>query len=285
MLNLYRTALLTSLFTLALNAIYAQNIALGFNMQEESSMLTTQDAKFDDGRYYKNLTYSMKAGESTMFYMIAAQFEPMIYTIDTMLQTWSAGRNEMLNFNLGSVQWITAKRDTTFYVVYSSAYAATTGEFIYGIRTVTGAQQNYAAATSSCDRLNYVINNWQLFNGFFPPAEGDYGNARATQNTWMPGRIGTISNMSSYTETLFKGDTEATEDRYRTLVQEIKNCLNSDQWVSREEIYDDTLVTFSTYTTTYFTVNGASEKQAFNSMALVRVVDSLGQDQIYLQLY
>lgn len=263
---------------------HGQVITQGFNMQEEQGALESTDPVFSDGRHYRNLTFTMKAGESAMLYMIASSFEPYIYTVDSNMQGWVTGTNEIVNYNYASVIWFTATRDTSFYIVYTSAYPGQTGTFIYGFRNVTEVQQQYANASNSCDRLNYMLNNWQLFNGFFPTAyTNDTGN-RITRNTWKPGATAIILNMTNYRERVYTGDTEANLTGYDAVVTEIQSCINKEQWdVTTDSYVDD--ITGTVVNTTYFTVKGANQGQALNSFAVVWMDDPLGNNTIDIELY
>lgn len=261
---------------------FSQNITLGFNMQENNGELLSNDPTFDDGRHYKNLTFTMKAGESVLLYMVAATFNPAIYAVDTNMQNWVLGHNETLNGNYASVLWIKSDRDTSFFVVYSSATTGQSGNFIYGYRNVQANQQDFTKATTNCDRLYYLINNWQLFMGFLASPSGETTGLRDCITTYVPGDTATISNMSSYNEYLYIGIDG--EQAYTQYVAEIKSCMDANQWNITEESFLEE-ITGTSYLTTFFTVPGAVNGQALNSFSIGWESDPLGNDKVYLQLH
>ncbi len=276
-----RYALVSSLMLISA-AAFSQNITLGFNMQENNGELLSNDPTFDDGRHYKNLTFSMKAGESVLLYMVAATFNPAIYAVDTNMQNWVLGHNETLNGNYASVLWFQADRDTSFFVVYSSATTGQSGNFIYGFRNLKSDQQDYTKAASNCDRLYYLINNWQLFMGFLASPTGETTGLRDCVTTYIPGDTATISNMSSYNEYLYVGVDG--EKAYTQYVTEINSCMNAEQWnISEESFLEE--ITGTSYLTTFFTVPNAINGQALNSFSIGWESDPLGNDKVYLQLH
>ena len=265
------------------SSAHAQNITLGVEMNEQQAALTTADPVFDDGRYYRNLTYSLKAGQSAMFYMLATEFSPQIFIVDTLLADWKTGTQKNIGLIPGSFIWVNATEDYTFHVVYSSVSAPSTGTFYYGVRVMPPGQNDYAKATSTCDRLNYILNNWLTCFGLIPNSQASYTSAFSVTNTFA-GASGMVYTTSNYKEIMVEGE-GATSAKYDAIVAEIKSCLDLTQWDITTDYYMDELLTGASYTTTYFTLKGSIAGTPLNSFSITWIEDVLTGNELSLELY
>lgn len=273
------------LFTVGLRNISAQNIQLGITMDEQQSALAAGDATFTDGRYYKNLTFTLKAGESALFYMLANEFSPQIYIVDTTLTNWLNGVPKSIGSFSGSFIWMNATSDYTFHVVYSSNYAGSTGNFSFGIRKMAAGQNDLSKATTTCDRLYYLLNNWFACFGLIDGTMASNMAFFPVPSVYFPGSQATVNSATDYIESLYYGNQVATAEKYDATVAEITNCIDLNVWDITKDFYMDELITGASFTTTYFTLKGSMAETPLSSFSVTWIEDPTGENEIELELY
>lgn len=251
----------------------AQQVSLGPETMESQDELVATDALLDKTRYYKNTQIDLKAGEGIFLYMITEDFEPQLFTLTISLTDWVLGEVEDygLDFYI-SYTAVVAERDTSFHVVYTSVDDFEIGEFIYGAKKMTAEQMQYNVAADFCNRLTYLINNWQCYWQLIPIHNDieDIWVIEKTNNTLMNNGTGFMDEygISDYYETIYSGqDSKKAKDQYDELVLKTTQCLKPEQWDIKSQTIpeeDSDAIVHSTD----FTVKGGIVNQEINSFTI-----------------
>ncbi len=269
-------------------SLQGQKVLLGAETIENNGKLENTDAMLDQTRYYKNTKVDLKAGEGIFLYMLASEFEPQILTIDTMLAEWKSGSNEEygLDAYLSFIS-VVAIRDTSFHVIYSSLDTFITGNFVFGGRKLKAEQMVYNVSADYCNRLTYLINNWQCYWQLIPLYEDieEIWVEEKTANSLMPGGMGFLDEygLTDYHETIFESDTEGKAKLYyEEMVINTTACLNTDQWdIKTYEIMNDDAMVYSTD----YIIKGGMVNQEGYSFSIEFIDNETDNDQVSIIFY
>lgn len=215
----------------------AQNDASWPEEYESMGSLDTTDFAFATGQYYKFTDISLKAGEGVFLYMLANAFEPAIYSADFA----------MLNLRIGSITEfgtdlhlaylpVIAKNDTIIQVVYSSVEKSVTGDFAYGFRKLSSSQMKFDTMSSYCEKLNFLINNWQCWWELVSPEDfyPTWGFPYKTSNISLVYKGSVFMRMdglTSYNEILFMNNSSAlAKSKYDEIIENTINCVSDEKW-------------------------------------------------------
>jgi hypothetical protein len=244
------------------------------------------------------MPYTLKAGQGIVFYMQSSAFTPSI--LMTGKDGTQIGAYDVPEKGKGreATVALTAfhKRyphyfpvDTTVYIYFSSIEENATGKFNYGYVLLDSSQMLYDEKGPLCNRLIYLINQWQagwcvipvLRPSFDPRGGGKHGSTNYTLLADQSGsalsvRWGnftghTLDRTSSYDETLLISATDNGAAFYQKLIAEIKQCLGDKDWSFRTETKEDKDLK-EKYTINFFQIKGSAKDQARTQFILVRVV-------------
>lgn len=285
----YLFSILCFLFYLSRTiSLKAQNVPLGTAQFEQQAVLNYEDEVLDSTHYFKYLQMDIKAGEGIFLYMVARDFVPQIYTMDTMALYWNLGITEKYGDDAYvSYSTIVAQRDTAFIILYSTMYNYNTGAFDYGVRKLSVEQMQYNIEVDFCQRLTYLINHWQCFWKLLPVYTQLEGVKvpESTNNTLMKGGTGFLNKeeLSDYKEIIYSGnDPQLAKNQYEYLVAKTTHCLD-DQWDIISEVINDEIGDGVRYITNFTIKGGVVDQQSYSFR--IEYDSNLGKDQTFIQFY
>ena len=221
---------------LAIN-LTAQNSLLWPEEFESANKLDITDVTFESGQFYKLSDITLKAGEGVFLYMMASTFVPQLYTTDVAQQNWGFGKNSEFGTEINvSYLPVIAKNDTVINVVYSSVDKSVTGDFAYGFRKLSPAQMQFDTMNSYCDKLTFLINNWQCWwelvslEDFYPT----WGHPNKTSDISLVYKGSVFMRrdyLTSYSEILLIGNNiTIAKDYYDEIIANTISCLSPAEW-------------------------------------------------------
>ena len=277
------------IFLLFCLATHAQKAKLGLVSESAAGELLATDP-LNNKQHYKSMSYTLKAGQGIVFYMQSSAFTHSI--ISTGKDGLQIGAYDIPEKGKGQEATValTAFRkkypnyfpaDTTVYIYFSSIEENATGKFNYGYILLDSSQMLYDEKGPLCNRLIYLINQWQagwcviptMLHTFEPRGGGKHG---AINYGLMPDKWGGFSGHKldincSYEEILFESPTDNGLVFYQKLVAEVRQCLGDKEWVFKTEIKEDKILK-EKYTISLFQIKGSAKGQALTQFMLVRVV-------------
>ncbi len=275
----------------------AQKVKLGPVSESAAGELLATDPAIKK-HFYKSMSYTLKAGQGIAFYMQSTAFTPnILLTGSDGLQAGSYKIAEKGKDNEATVAVNAFRKvypdyfpvDTTLNIYFSSIEENATGKFNYGYILLDSSQMLYDEKGPLCNRLIYLINQWQagwcvipvLRNSFDPRGGGKHG---ATLCSLMPIKSGEaigggsggfyghkLDMNSSYDETLFSSEIDNGSEFYKKLITEVKQCLGDKDWIFKTEVKEDKILK-EKYTINLFQIKGTAKVQARTQFMLVRVV-------------
>lgn len=259
-------------------------VAVGAYTAEQQAVLSAQDPTMTDGRNFKNLPVTMKKGEGAMFYMRAMLYEPQIYIIDNAQVNWRQGEAvEGSDGITSSILILIADKDTSFNVLFTSDIAGASGDFVYGMRQLDAAQMTVPAENDFCGRLTYMINHWQCMWYLMDGIQDEYG--KTFNFSLIPYNTFELDDYFIAFEDLYAPETsEEAKAIGAEIIEKIKKCLDMNAWEIKEDYFISDIDGVE-YTTTYFNVKGASNKDFMMSFAIIVEVDPLGINYVVLEFY
>ena len=294
------------LFLLVALLSQSQKVKLGMDGETSSQLLVSTDP-VNEKHYYKSMPVSMKKDEAVVFVMTSKDFTPILalYTEKSELiktaelkSSTKDGKEAVVSFN--------AYRGDTSYILYlSSAEENKTGNFLYTYKVPSAEQLVFSQDYSFCDRLNYLINHWQLYWELIGREVNLFSNLLITDDltddiprkivtnqTLVPGNKADITY--GYTEKLYADPTDAallitdTDKKYANEIKtelmlqyhkfcrDILACLDKNMWnVEKEEaptIFKDKA--------THFILKGAENDEPHKSFTVY-----ISKMSIYLSFY
>ena len=245
----------------------------------------------NEKHYYKTVPVSMKKDEAVVFVMTSKDFTPIsaLYTVKGELiktaelkDSTKDGKEAVVSFK--------AYRDTSFILYLSSTEENKTGNFLYTYKVPSAEQMIFRQDYSFCDRLNYLINHWQLYWEMIGREVNLFSNLLITDDPIddPPRKIVTTQTLVKgnkaditygYTEKLYADPTDVvllitdtdkkyaneikTElmSQYNKFCRDILACLDKNIWrVEEEEVH-----TISKDEATHFILKGAAKNQPLKS--------------------
>ena len=266
----------------------AQNIPHWPEQMEEASYFEVFDLVLKSGQYYKESQVELKAGEGAFFFILAGAFLPQIYITDTLMQNWSTGiAGEFSDgIYISKISFI-PKSDTIIKVIFSTVDKYITGDYIYGYRILSADQMHFESSYSYCDKLAYLISNWQSLWGLvsiqdFTP-NGELGKASAN-NSVVKGGIGAlqINGITDYHEILYKFDNaEMAKNKYEEVVANTISCLKAGDWYIIPNVDPE----IGGVSKTDFIIKGASVKDPTGSFVISQSCDEGMGCNVYIDFY
>ncbi len=275
------------LFLFLLTAILSQSQKVKLEMVGETiSLQLASTDPVNEKHYYKTVPISMKKDEVVVFVMTSKDFTPIsaLYTAKGGLIKTAELKNSTKDGREAVVSFI-ADRDTSFILYLSSTEENKTGSFLYTYKVPSPEQLVFSSDYTFCDRLNYLINHWQLYwemigregNPFasllITDETDDPPRKIETNQTLVPGNKADITY--GYTEKLYEDpadvallitDTDKkyanelkTElmSQYNKFCRDILACLDKNMWgVEKEEAH-----TIFTDEATHFILKGAVKNE------------------------
>ena len=283
------------LFLFLLIVILSQSQKVKLEMIGETTPLQLVSTDpVNEKHYYKTVPVSMKKDEAVVFVMTSKDFTPIsaLYTVKSELIKTAVlkgstkdGREAVLSFR--------AYRDTSFILYLSSTEENKTGNFLYTYKVPSDEQLVFSQDYSFCDRLNYLINHWQLYWEMIGREVNLFTNLLITDDpiddpprkivtnqTLVPGNKADITN--GYTEKLYADPTDVallitdTDKKYANEIKtelmstynkfcsDILTCLDKNMWsVEKEEaptIFKDKA--------THFILKGAANNEPHKSFTV-----------------
>ncbi len=279
----------------------AQPVKLGIKGQKSEAELITTSPKFNDAnRYYKNVPFTLKAGQGIVFIMQSAAFTPLVFLMGKDGKTFGTQRIfETDNGKEARVSFIAQKDlygrpkldipvpgDSSFQVVFTSQEDNATGKFMYGFKLIDSSQMIFDD-NSFCSRLFYLINHWQAGWDILPqsvlnpvpnsgisdfcllPSKELFSNRYASiSKDFRDKERPYLSTKRSYKETLLSSTAGEASEFYTKVVDDIKNCLGEKNWVFEAEVKEDNI--YGTMHISYFFVKGSVKDQPLASFKIVR---------------
>jgi hypothetical protein len=289
---------------LSCHSAKAQKVQLGTSSEHAKGELKAADPVMDK-RHYGSLTLTIKAGSGILLYMHATGFTPSIFVFGTNNEP--AGYSSNPKAGEGSEAYVAInafeKRSFTFYprdtainIFFTSAEEGATGKFDYGFYLLDSMQMVYKQKGSTCDRISYLINQWQawwlliphsidyesprgymsLVDRCFYPVK-DYNKGLGSGYIGIGERLGELR--STYTETIFNSMTNNGAKFYDSVVAEIKTCLGKEQWEYATTTEEPSRLVSEKKVITTFHVKGAGKNDIRSTFALTRIIPNKVDDQ------
>jgi hypothetical protein len=255
-----------------------QKTHLGVALQNGNSELLASDP-LNGKQHYRGSTFQMKKGQAGLFYMASDNFKPRVALLGS--SEWIAPINAIETDSLSKVIWI-APTDTSITVYFISAEDNKIGKFSYGFRLMDSSQVVFKDDYSTCDRLTYLINHWQM-DWMLVPAEikTEYrrGKYYAFKNMLLKSSSAEFTDR--YEEKMFSiPDAENSKKKaiefYKKICADIQVCLNTNDWVIEtenevqlEESMSTLLTNLYCAVTTHFIFKGAAKNEHQKSFKVV----------------
>lgn len=247
----------------------AQTSVPGIKTGIDSSSLLSTDNR-NNNRYYKELPIQLKKGMGAVFYMESNAFKPYLIFFSTG-DGKSFGVPHITKEKNGDRITIsfTAPADTSFFLIFSSYEETVTGKFYYGYSILDSAQMAFSNDFTLCQRLHYLLNQWQANWELLPTTTGHHIDSedpemsydyRMTSNTLIRGANTEID--ARYKEVLFSTkEYGANDDFYKKICKDIMACLDASQWESQSVVEEEKISVYSNETrgkiVTHFYIKGA----------------------------
>lgn len=278
--------LIFSIYTAKAQTGVTPKIKLGPEMNESTTELSASDDMLYLTKYYKNLKVDLKKGESAVFYMIARDFDPLIYRVSTDFQYWNSGISVPYAEN-SKIAYVPVKAltDTSYYIFYTSNEAKKTGVFAYGMRKLNPSQLQYNAAANVCDRVNYLINHWQCFWSIIPLASGSDSLQIKTYNCLLPGDSAYLTLPFDYQETFYLGNEEkVARKNYGDIVLNLSVCFNKNILIPESKLEKDSITGFLNQQT-FFTLRDGYAGQTLKSFKIELNKDIENRYRVFIRFY
>lgn len=282
----------------------AQPVKLGIKGQKSEAELLTTGPKFNDAnRYFKNVPFTLKAGQGIVFIMQSTAFTPLVFLTGRDGKAFGTQRVfETDNAKEARVSFIAQKNlyggpkldipvpaDSSFQVVFTSQEDNATGKFTYGFKLIDSSQMVFDD-NSFCSRLYYLINHWQAGWDILPesimnpvPNSGISNFCLLPSKELFSNRYASISRdfrdkerpyrdtKRSYKEILLSSSSAEASEFYTKMTDDIKNCLGEKNWTFETEVKLDNSL-HKTEHISYFYTKGATKDQRQASFKIVRTV-------------
>ena len=295
------------IFLFFCQATHAQKAKLGPVSESAAGELQATDPVAKK-HFYKSMSYTLKAGQGIVFYMQSSAFTPSILlTGKDGSQIGAYNQPEKENNQEVTVAANAFRNvfpdyfptDTTVNIFFSSVEENATGKFNYGFIMLDSSQMLYDEKGPLCNRLIYLINQWQagwcvipvVRNSINSRGGGKHGstvyslmpdkNGRAIGTGWGNFTGHRLDGASSYNETLFSSTTDNGIEFYQTLIHEVHQCLGDKDWIFRTEIKEDKNLK-EKYTIYSVQIKGTSTEQPRTQFIIVKVVpENVGEYNPY----
>ena len=264
--------------------IIAQKVILGVASQNASSELLSTDP-ITGNQHYRGTTFPMKKGQACLIFMSSANFKPRVAIASSsgMIAPVSGKETD----SLAEITWI-APVDTSVVVYFTSVENNKTGKFNYGFRLIDSSQIIFKDDYSTCDRLTYLINHWQMdwmlvpteikhgIYKTFPYVNSDYYSFKNT----LLSTSGSVY-IDKYQEKMFSMPEDADQAKektiefYKKIRTDIKSCLDNNKWTIETDLIGEFQLSGTTYgdmalpITTNFILKGAVKDQKLQSFKIV----------------
>lgn len=278
---------------------YAQKVKLGpVSENAAGELLTTDAVNKIKSTFYKSMSFSIKAGSGIVFVMKSAAFTPRIVMTDKAGKTIGTyhnpekGKSQEATVALNAFSMSNYPKifpaDTTFAIYFTSAEQNATGKYNFGYIMLDSSQMVYDENGPICNRLIYLINQWQAGWSVIPALKRDRQphNSYYTEcglmpkkpkdlavNTAVVGRFkeGLLDKTKSYEEIIFESITDNGSAVYDKVIGEIKQCLGDKDWVFKTEVTEDKELGNKIFISS-FQIKGASTNQERTVLSISRVV-------------
>ena len=259
----------------------AQYVRLGVMAENGNSELLATDPVADN-HHYRGAPFKMKKGQACLFLMNTKSFKPRIALGSSSGMIAPIGGKE--TDSSAEITWITPA-DTSISVYFTSVEDNKIGKFNYGFRLIDSSQLIFKDDYSTCDRLIYLINHWQLnwmlvptevkqgVRKFFPLGAYDY---YAFKNMLLKSSKSEFTD--KYQETLFSvfcnsqdGKKKVTEF-YKKICEDIKACLNKNDWniePENEILLGESIPSIIISVSSYFILKGAAKEEHLKSFKIM----------------
>jgi len=272
----------------------AQTVHLGISAENGISELLATDP-LSGKQHYRGSAFQMKKGQACLFLMSSINFKPRLAL---------SGSSEMIapisgreTDSTAEVTWI-APADTSITVYFTSIEDNKIGKFSYGFRLMDSSQVVFKDDYSTCDRLTYLFNHWQM-DWMLVPTELKHDGTRKImyfgnydyyifKNTLLKSSKAEFTD--KYEEKMFSILYEAENSKkkatefYKRICADIKTCLNINDWVIETENEFQLAESISTLVlpvVTHFFFKGATknEHQKSFKIALNSPLSNLSLDR------
>ena len=277
---------------------FAQKAKLGTVSENVvGELLATDPVNSAEHNYYKAMTFTIKAGEGIVFYIQSTAFTPRIFMLGKNGKQAGTYNNPEKGKGTEATVALNAFRsdypnfypaDTTFSVYFTSAEEKTTGKFNYGYIKLDSAQMIYDENGPLCNRLIYLVNQWQAGWYIIP----DFRNQRrphkfyGTEYGLMPKKplnltetgvvVGhfrdyLIDKSYSYEETLLESTKDSGTAIYDKLVADVKQCLGDKDWNFSTDVKEDKELKNKLFISS-FQIKAATKDQPQTILSIKRIV-------------
>lgn len=300
-------------FLFCASAIHAQKVKLGIKGKKNDGELLATDPIFPNNKnHFKNIPFTLKAGQGVVFYMQTMAFSPYLILLSNDGKYFGTQRiKEAENGKETRVSFFAMKKlyddanifipaDTAFRVLFTSVEENATGKYSFGYKLLDSAQMEYSEDYSFCDRLHYLINQWQVDWDLIPESAFNpiTRPGKITKYTLMPDKTGSslatgtgvvgasgMDEKASYYETMFSSSTDKGGTFYGKIISDIQKCLGETNWVFETEESQDNIRNHKR-DISYFYMKGAAKDQPHASFKVIWNVplkpDALFQYEVQL---
>jgi hypothetical protein len=192
--------------------VKAQSVKIGIASESQNGELKSTDP-LNGKQHYTGFPVTLKKGMGAIFFIQSKDFAPIVGLSSLTEQKYfglpyfKIKDNKIIESRIA----FTAPADTSFYVLLSSVEENKTGAFTYGYYMLDSSQMSFNENFSTCDRLAYLFNHWQLNwelikvneqvnfnkNGLTISRENNF-----TKNTFEKGKAATFTK-GHYEEIIF----------------------------------------------------------------------------------
>jgi hypothetical protein len=278
------------------SATFAQKAKLGTVSENAQGELLATDP-VNGKQHYKAMSFSIKAGAGIVFYMQSTAFTPLVFMTGKNGSQAGSYNNPEKGKGQEATVALNAFRsdfpnfypaDSSINVYFTSVEENVTGKFTYGYIMLDSSQMVYDEKGPLCNRLIYLINQWQA--GWFvipdfkslrqPHVKASY----STEYCLMPEnpnnpdskayghfRDYLLDKSHSYEETILESKTNNGTVIYDKLVADVKQCLGDKDWVFKTEVKEDKELNNKIFISS-FQIKGGTKDQERTILSISRIV-------------
>jgi len=244
------------------------------------------------------MSFSVKAGSGKVFIMQSAAFTPRIVMTDKAGKLIGSyhnpekGKGQEATVALNAFNGMNYPKffpeDITFSVFFTSGEQNATGKYNFGYLMLDSLQMIYDENGPLCNRLVYLINQWQAGWNIIPATKSNPKPRYSyfTECGLIPKKPKSLADnlavvghfreylldkTKSYAETILESVTDNGSAVYDKLTGEIKQCLGDNDWVFKTEVTEDKLLDNKIFISS-FQLKGTAKDQERTILRISRVV-------------
>lgn len=143
-------------------SLIAQRVSENIAEERKAGELLSTDPLIGGKLHYKAVPFALKKGMGAIFFMQSTAFTPLVFLMTAQGKEFGTPRSNPVKDEQEAIVSFIAAADTSFYIVLTSAQENRTGIFTYGYRLLQPDQMIFKKDFNGCQKIEYLINQWQL---------------------------------------------------------------------------------------------------------------------------